>query len=135
MNQMQEPPTLEATLSPADRAASDAIRPVCQLFFGLACDRLMVGGPHIVLDDVDALDVGRGTFDELVTPPLVGPRIAQLRRADAWMSTRHARLRRDANGSWVVEDVGSKNGTFVDGERVVSRRLQDGSVLIIGQTL
>jgi DNA-binding NtrC family response regulator len=135
MSQMQEPPTLEATLSPADRAASDAIRPVCQLFFGLACDRPMVGGPHVVLDDMDALDVGRGAFDELASPPLVGPRIGQLRRTDAWMSTRHARLRREPNGAWVVEDVGSKNGTFVDGERVVSRRLQDGAVLIIGQTL
>ena len=83
MSEMQEPPTLEATLSPADRAASDAIRPVCQLFFGLACDRPMAGGPHVVLDDMDALDVGRGAFDELVSPPLVGPRIGQLRRTDA----------------------------------------------------
>ncbi len=35
------------------------------------------------------------------------------------LSTVHARLARDADGRWTVEDLGSRNGTTVDGTRLV----------------
>lgn len=31
----------------------------------------------------------------------------------AYLSRHHAELRRDANGSWFIKDLGSQNGTFV----------------------
>jgi ABC-type multidrug transport system ATPase subunit/pSer/pThr/pTyr-binding forkhead associated (FHA) protein len=37
------------------------------------------------------------------------------------VSTRHAQLTRQADGSVLVQDLGSTNGTFVDGERVDGR--------------
>ena len=40
---------------------------------------------------------------------------------DLSLSRRHAELRPSGDGGWVVEDLGSKNGTFVDGQRVEGR--------------
>jgi hypothetical protein len=47
------------------------------------------------------------------------------------MSRLHARIFVE-NGMWNVQDLGSTNGTHINGERVVSRRLQDGDVLQLG---
>jgi pSer/pThr/pTyr-binding forkhead associated (FHA) protein len=54
--------------------------------------------------------------------------------ADPEVSRRHAMLRRTANGA-VVEDLGSTNGTFVNGERIQGvRDLADGDVIAFGNT-
>jgi FHA domain len=53
---------------------------------------------------------------------------------DEFASARHARIDQRPDGVW-VEDLGSTNGTFVNGERVTSRRrLQPGDVLRVGAT-
>jgi len=52
---------------------------------------------------------------------------------DRWMSTAHARLRREGE-SWRAEDLGSTNGTFVNGEPMRERELADGDVLEMGHT-
>ena len=43
---------------------------------------------------------------------------ADVRLPDAYISSRHARIRRTSRG-WTVEDAGSKNGTMVNGRRIV----------------
>jgi pSer/pThr/pTyr-binding forkhead associated (FHA) protein len=55
---------------------------------------------------------------------------------DAQVSSAHVELRRLA-GDWVVVDDGmSRNGTFVNEERVVARRrLRDGDQVRVGRTL
>jgi pSer/pThr/pTyr-binding forkhead associated (FHA) protein len=55
---------------------------------------------------------------------------------DSEVSRLHAELER-AGGEWLVVDDGlSKNGTFVNGERVVARRrLRDGDAIRFGATL
>ena len=50
------------------------------------------------------------------------------------VSGRHARVVRRGHG-WFVEDLGSTNGTFVDGLRVSRAELGDGSRLRIGDTV
>jgi DNA-binding NtrC family response regulator len=121
----------DPTVSAAGARVASAVKPAAQLFFGVACDRPLTPGPHVLLDEVDELTIGRGAYDELAAG---GARALQLHRVDAWMSTRHARVRREGGG-WILEDVGSKNGTLVDGERVSTRRLHDGAVITVGQTL
>ena len=50
------------------------------------------------------------------------------------VSRRHARFGRDKQGFY-VEDLGSVNGTFVNGERLVGRhRLHDGDIMRFGGT-
>jgi pSer/pThr/pTyr-binding forkhead associated (FHA) protein len=55
---------------------------------------------------------------------------------DPQVSSLHAQLQRSA-GHWLVMDDGlSRNGTFVNGERIVGqRRLEDGDQLEVGKTL
>lgn len=52
------------------------------------------------------------------------------------ISRHHGRFVRDDQGSWWVEDQGSKNGILVGGHYVTRRRLNDGDVITVGnQTL
>ena len=53
---------------------------------------------------------------------------------DEFASAQHARVEARPDGLW-VEDLGSTNGTFVNGARVTSaRKLNDGDLLRVGQT-
>jgi hypothetical protein len=52
---------------------------------------------------------------------------------DARASRHHARIVADGTG-WSVEDLGSSNGTFVDGAQVRRARLDRGQTLTIGDT-
>jgi pSer/pThr/pTyr-binding forkhead associated (FHA) protein len=72
--------------------------------------------------DSTALTVGRSDQNDL---PL---------DADEYASAQHARIEPRSDGVW-IEDVGSTNGTFVNGDRVTTpRRLQPGDVIRIGET-
>ena len=73
---------------------------------------------------VDSLPVavGRGGQNEV---PLEG---------DDFASAQHARFESKRDGLW-VEDIGSTNGTFVNGIRLSGdRRLVPGEVVRIGET-
>jgi hypothetical protein len=73
-------------------------------------------GTHVTL--VDGLTLGRAEDNAV-----------QLR--DARVSRQHARIIADGSG-WTVEDLGSSNGTFVDGAQVRRSRLDRGQTLTIG---
>ena len=54
---------------------------------------------------------------------------------DPLMSRRHARITRASNGEYFVSDLGSTNGTWLDGRCVpvgTSFKLQPGSILMMG---
>jgi protein kinase-like protein/FHA domain-containing protein len=54
---------------------------------------------------------------------------------DPELSRRHARVARDASGRMTIEDLGSANGTFVNGERVRERHtLKAGDSIRVGRT-
>lgn len=53
-------------------------------------------------------------------------------KRDLDVSTRHAELRRDEDGGgYTLRDVGSSNGTYVDGRRITSRGLGPGASLVV----
>jgi len=73
------------------------------------------------LTGVDRVTLGRGeqtrasrTSESGSEGPLAVLRVSI---ADGWMSTRHAELVRK-NDTWMVRDLGSKNGTFVAGRAI-----------------
>jgi sigma-B regulation protein RsbU (phosphoserine phosphatase) len=80
---------------------------------GQGFDRECLDGP---------LTFGRGTGSDVMV-------------SDDSMSRSHARLLREAD-NWFIEDLGARNGTFVNGERVQGRRLiVPGDVLKMGATV
>jgi hypothetical protein len=52
---------------------------------------------------------------------------------DHLVSRRHARVFREGDG-YVVEDLSSRNGTFVNGKKVARARLDDGTTIKVGNT-
>ena len=47
------------------------------------------------------------------------------------VSRKHAAIQRGQDG-WTICDLGSRHGTFVNQQRVASRRLEDGDEIILG---
>ena len=75
-----------------------------------------------------------GTTVEVTGELLIGRADADLTLDDAEVSRRHA-IVRQAAGKLQIEDLGSSNGTFVDGARIAApTALEDGSKLTIGTT-
>jgi diguanylate cyclase (GGDEF)-like protein len=64
-------------------------------------------------------------------PTRIGRGEAELRLDDGGVSRQHARIIWEAN-QYVIEDLESANGTFVQGSRVNRRILQDGDVIQLG---
>ena len=69
-----------------------------------------------------SVSIGRAPENDIVLPDLT-------------VSARHAVLERAGDGSYVISDLGSSNGTFVNGARVQHVRVDEGSVLSLGRHL
>jgi hypothetical protein len=78
-------------------------------------------GEELALDS-HALTIGRAQNNDVALPD------------DEYASGRHARFEPRRDGIW-VEDIGSTNGTFVNGIRLTrERKLTPGDVVRIGET-
>ena len=83
------------------------------------------------------LDVVRGDATPRSVPVAVGPvrmgraTANQLVLADGGVSRTHAEIRYE-DGAYVIRDLGSSNGTCVDGVRVVTTRLRAGASIEMG---
>jgi pSer/pThr/pTyr-binding forkhead associated (FHA) protein len=81
----------------------------------------------------------RGTRMRVEGDLLIGRAVAEDEGAlsgDPQISRRHARISREPGGRLTIEDLGSANGTFVNGDRVgAPRSLEAGDVIQVGQTL
>jgi pSer/pThr/pTyr-binding forkhead associated (FHA) protein len=70
--------------------------------------------------DQDATTVGRSTDGDVFLD-------------DVTVSRKHAIFERRAGGAWFVRDVGSLNGTYVNGEQVDETKLASGDEVQIGR--
>ncbi len=99
---------VKGTVAPATAATATPSRPV-----------LDVDGRRYQLTGAVTV-LGRGSEADIVVD-------------DPGVSRRHVEIRLDG-GSAQLRDLGSTNGTFVDGDRASSARLVDGSMITIGRT-
>ena len=60
-------------------------------------------------------------------------READVRVSDVNVSRRHAELRQEGAGYWIV-DLGSTNGVEVNGKRIDRTRVRDGDRIVLGST-
>jgi PAS domain S-box-containing protein len=67
----------------------------------------------------DEISIGRGSDIDLAVD-------------DPGASRRHARIARGSDGEWVIADLGSRNGTYVNGLKVRSTPLREGDKIQIG---
>ncbi len=58
----------------------------------------------------------------------------QIKLSDTYVSSFHARIF-SRDGQWYVEDLGSTNGTLVNGRRITRQALSDGDVIRIGHSV
>lgn len=108
--------------------------PVPQLCVCFRCKQPLEAPPsRHLLAGVEVVEIGRGSASSTVRGVVGGTRTLKLALPDGRVSSRHSRMTR-ASGQWVLEDLGSKNGTQVNG--VADRRfaLRDGDLIEIGHT-
>ena len=123
------------TANDADSRSGDDAQVVplnAQLFVVLEAERPRAGGARYSLAATSEVVIGRGSEraarregdsgNARLTLSLPAPRVSSL----------HARLR-NHRGHWTVQDLGSTNGTFLNGERTTEALLRDRDVLEIGQ--
>jgi adenylate cyclase len=80
------------------------------------------GSRHLSLIGSNCWTIGRSDDNNFVLP-------------DRWISRNHAMLQCMENGEFYLIDLGSRNGSFVNGRRVsVPVTLQNGDALTFGQT-
>ena len=103
------------------------------LFIGLAGDAPHTPPGRIALGEVDRVDLGRGETRSIKHTTIDGARVVVVTLADPRMSTSHGRITK-VGSQWVVEDLGSKNGTTVGPDRIKRKPLQDGDVILVGHT-
>ncbi|MEO7731150.1 MAG: sigma 54-interacting transcriptional regulator [Kofleriaceae bacterium] len=100
------------------------------LFLVLGARQPREPGCRLMLTPRDELVVARGTVTQIER----ADHAVRLSVADVQMSRRHFAIRQGAEG-WQLEDLGSRNGTFLHGERVRTARLADGDVIEAGGSL
>jgi transcriptional regulator of aromatic amino acid metabolism len=101
-----------------------------RLIVALSCKTPLVPGIRISLTSAREVYLRRGTRLDVAR---TGGRV-DLSLDDEALSRQHAVLRRVVGG-WELEDLGSKNGTVVSGDRFMRTTLTDGDLIEIGSTL
>jgi TolA-binding protein len=77
----------------------------------------------------------RGELYTLSQQSMVGTEpTCQVVLTDTYMSTKHAEVKVE-KGAWIVRDLGSTNGTYVNDQRISQRELVDGDFIRFGQSV
>jgi transcriptional regulator of acetoin/glycerol metabolism len=103
------------------------------LFVGIVADAPRTPQARISLAGIDRVEIARGEGRKVERKTIDGVAVVIVTLSDPRMSTKHARLSR-LGTTWVVEDVGSKNGTWIGSQRVTRKPLIDGEAIVVGHT-
>jgi FHA domain len=112
------------------------IRTLHRVGYAFVGDATVTGAAPVMAEPVSRL-IWRGTaFDVPRGESLIGRDRACAIQIDAdSVSRHHARLRVSQDGAW-IEDLGSKNGTWLDGERIHDAvALSDGASFTLGSEI
>ena len=114
-------PAQESVLLRPTEAASLGLASVTRAKLVVLKSPALDVGEEVPVDSMPVA-IGRGGQNEIALD------------GDEFASAQHARFETRRDGLW-VEDIGSTNGTFVNGARVTTpRRLSKGDVVRVGQT-
>lgn len=102
--------------------------PRATLFLALQAHQPGVAGDVFSLD-ADSVFLGGGARNEAMREETA----LRIGLADPWASSSHARMA-PAAGRWQLDDLSSRNGTFVNGQPVQSAVLVDHDVIEIGRS-
>src|ERR1041384_727948 len=110
----------QAVVAPAARSLEDRIMlPESEATLSVLTEPMTDGSRLLVIDGATSLIVGLPTIG---TVTIGRAPECEVRLVDAACSRRHAQLHID-DGALTLEDLGSHNGTRVNGERVAGRQL------------
>jgi DNA-binding NtrC family response regulator len=104
------------------------------LFVVLDCEHPLAGASRHALAHVVRVTLGRGAARGATRRREGAVEYLDIRLPGSFVSTTHAHLHRDGR-DWVLEDAGSRNGTFLNGERISRAVLRDGDLIEIGRIL
>jgi hypothetical protein len=124
---MLDHPTVTITGVSQQTSGADGDREMPRLIVALHGRQPLVPALRLCLGEIDEVQIGRG----LARTARRTVRRLELTLDDHEISRAHARLRRTQSG-WELDDLGSKNGTKVNGARSARAILVDGDVIEIG---
>ena len=104
------------------------------LYVGLAGEAPRTPPARYSLAGVDRVDVGRGAERSAIRRAADGSQLLVVALPDSRLSSTHARITR-LGAAWFVEDLKSKNGTLIRGDRIERHQLHDGDALVVGHTV
>lgn len=104
------------------------------LFVVCHADDPAAGGARYSLDGIDDVEIIRGVERGVVRHLDTATKRLAISIPGNLVSRRHAQLVR-GHGDWQLIDLDSRNGSYVDGQRVNKHALRDGDVFECGHTL
>jgi transcriptional regulator with GAF, ATPase, and Fis domain len=104
------------------------------LYLSLEGDRPWAGGLRMSLHGIDRVSIGRGVERRSERTQVDGKSLLRVDVADDRMSREHLRLDKFGD-AWLLVDLNSSNGSFIDGERVSNGPVTAESVIGVGRTI
>lgn len=124
---MSDDPTRTVTRAPEPDDDVEGDRELPRLLLMFDCRNPSSPAVRLMLTGVDEVVIGRGAPRSWTRTG----RTLELRINDFEISRQHVRLARTADG-WELIDLGSKNGTTINGEPATRTVLVDGDVIELG---
>jgi transcriptional regulator with AAA-type ATPase domain len=120
-------PSITISSAGEDGSETPDGRTLTRLILALECRNPRSPATRFALHELSEVEIGRG---QTRFWQRTGSRL-EVQVRDFEVSRQHARLKRHADG-WELIDLGSKNGTYVNGTPVTSTMLVDGDLIETG---